>query len=483
MHSVEYKFRRSISQMIFPGDRILAAVSGGPDSVVMLHLLNKLKSESSDFFLAIAHLNHLSRGEDSNRDADFVAQLCKKMSLENFIEEIDVATLSHNMNTSYQEAARDVRYSFLNRTLSGWGGNIIALGHNADDQAETMLINILRGSGLLGLAGTPAKKDHFIRPLHNCFRNEIEDYIKIHNLDFCYDVTNHKKNYLRNRIRLELIPFLESYNPKIKSSLIETSRLLTDDEDYLQEQVDKIISQAEGNAQKLGFSKLKVDFPKKQHPALQKRLIRQAILFAKGNLRSISSRHISNILRFINFPVGKREIHLPGSLTAICAGRKLSFCKTDHNKSDMINDTVNKFSPIDINVPGWTNIGVRGLRFNAKLISIDNTTDYFTNPNLAYLDYEKTGSQIKVRFFRPGDRFVPLGMKGNKKLKSFFIDEKIPQNERMSVPLLISKDDDIIWVYEKRIGENYRITDKTRKVLVLEGSGAKDHIQNNLALG
>jgi len=116
------------------------------------------------------------------------------------------------------------------------------------------------------------------------------------------------------------------------------------------------------------------------------------------------------------------------------------------------------------------------------LTPIDNTTDFFTNPNRAYLDFDKTGSRIKVRFFRPGDRFVPLGMKGSKKLKSFFIDEKIPQNERRLVPLLTSKDEDIIWVYEKRIGENYRVTDKTRRILMLEGSGVKDSIQNNLTL-
>ena len=143
--------------------------------------------------------------------------------------------------------------------------------------------------------------------------------------------------------------------------------------------------------------------------------------------------------------------------------------KTQSNKNGLLNIVEDDFLPTDINVPGCTDIGIRGLRFNATLTPIDNTTDFFTNPNRAYLDYDKTGSRIKVRFFRPGDRFVPLGMKGSKKLKSFFIDEKIPQNERRLVPLLTSKGENIIWVYEKRIGENYRVTDKTRKVLMLEG--------------
>ena len=185
-----------MDQMVSSGDRILAAVSGGPDSVVMLHLLNKLKSESSDFLLAVAHLNHLARGIDSNKDADFVLQLGKMLGLETFIDEINVITLNHKTNTSFQETARNVRYEFLNRTLSEWGGNIIALGHNADDQAETLLINMLRGSGLLGLTATPAKKDHFIRPLHDCFRKDIEDYVELCNLEFRSDVTNQKTNYI-----------------------------------------------------------------------------------------------------------------------------------------------------------------------------------------------------------------------------------------------------------------------------------------------
>jgi len=471
MHCVEYKFRRSMRELVSSGDRILVAVSGGPDSVAMLHLLNKLKLESLDFCIAIAHLNHLVRGADSKRDADFVEQLGKSLGIDTFVEEIDVIALNSNMKTSFQESARNIRYDFLDRTLKKWEGNVIALGHNADDQAETVLINMLRGSGLLGLTGIPTKRDHFIRPIHNCFRNEIQKYICAHNLEYCSDVTNYEKNYLRNKIRLELIPFLEIYNPQIRSSLSGTSRLLADDEDYLQGQVDRILAQSAETAM-LEFPKLEVDFLKAQHPALQKRLIRQAILVVKGDLRAISVRHVLNILGFINYQTGSKELHLPGGLTAICSGGILSFYKSLRKQVSTLSSGDNEHLLIDINIPGLTNVGVRGLKFKAKLVSKENITDFSKNQSLAYLDYDKTGSKIKVRFFRPGDRFVPLGMKGSKKLKSFFIDEKIPKSERKSVPLLISKDGDIIWVYEKRIGENYRVTDKTRKILLLEGESS-----------
>ena len=144
MHCVEYKFERAMSNMISSKNRILVAVSGGSDSVVLLHLLNKLKLRSSSIFLAIAHLNHLARGEDSNRDAGFVVKLGEALGLETFVEESNVTLLGKNMNTSFQESARIIRYNFMQRVLKSWGGDLIALGHNADDQAETLLINLLR---------------------------------------------------------------------------------------------------------------------------------------------------------------------------------------------------------------------------------------------------------------------------------------------------------------------------------------------------
>ncbi len=469
MHSVEKKFRRTMDQVISIGDRILVAVSGGPDSVVMLHLLNKLQSGALDFTIAIAHLNHLVRGEDSRKDADFVTLLGEQLGLETFIEEVDVGALCRNGDSSFQETARIARLDFLNRTLKKWRGNIIALGHNADDQAETLLINMLRGSGLLGLTGIPARRDYLIRPLHDCHRDEIENYIEIHDLKFRFDKTNHEKKYLRNRIRLELLPLLEEYNPQIRSSFNETCRLLRDDEDYLERQVDKIFEQARVDMSELEHSALKVDFMRVQHPAVQKRLIRRAILEVKGDLRSISARHVSDILHLLSNFRGGKEIHLPGDLKAEYAGNILSFYKNPLTKNAIPTSERGGIYSATVNVPGWTDIGTVGLRLNTRLIHREMVSSFSYRPNRAYLDYDKTGAQIKVRFFRPGDRFIPLGMKGTKKLKSFFIDEKVPQNERRSVPILTSQDDDIIWVYEKRIGENYRVTDKTRRVLFVEG--------------
>ena len=469
MHCVEYKFRKAVTGMISLNSRVLVAVSGGPDSIVLLHLFKKLSLENSNIKLAIAHLNHLSRGEDSNKDSVFVVELGKKTKLDTFVEAIDVSLLRKNTNTSFQESARLIRYDFLRRIFSQWKGDLIALGHNADDQAETVLINLLRGSGLLGLTGIRAQRDIFIRPLHGCFRSEIDDYIHAHDLKYCSDETNFENKYLRNKVRLELIPFLELYNPKIKSILTVTSAILTDDEDYLVKQVDEKLIEVDFRYCENSYTSLDIKLLNSQHPAMQKRLVRHAIFISKGNLRSISVRHILEILRLVKCGVSSKEIHLPNGLVALFVDGKLTFC----NKS-YVEKVVKKKSSVvtlsaRINVPGFTDIGFRGLGFNVSFLSVDDFREFSLSPNIAYFDYHKTGPNLKMRLFRPGDNFIPLGMKGRKKIKSFFIDEKIDQDERKLIPFLTTENDFIIWIYEKRIGENYRVTDKTSVIVKIEG--------------
>ena len=472
MYPVERKFQKVMSQVMPSETRVLVAVSGGPDSVVLLHLLNKYKIVSSNRALAIAHLNHMSRGVDSNKDSDFVVGLGKALGIETFVEDVDVALLSSKKKASFQEFARIIRYDFLERISKKWCADLIALGHNSDDQAETFLINLLRGSGLRGLTGTRSRMGNYIRPLCDCSRYEIENYISTQGLQFRLDNSNQEKYYLRNKIRLDLIPTLESYNSNIKNSLVSTSGLLADDEDYLEKKVEMAMGQVEFDVKDDNFASLDVNLFNSQHPALQKRLIRQAILVAKGDLRSISVRHVLKIIQMMKLENGVKEIHLPGFLTAVCDKGKL-FVRKRHN-CDFVEDEFfsGDFESKGINVPGTTEIGFRGLCLNTKLVSTKDIDFYSTNSNKAYFDYDKTGSDIKVRVFRPGDRFVPLGMKGTKKLKAFFIDEKIPRDQRKSIPLITSINDDIIWVYEKRIGERYRVTDKSTRVMVVEGTMA-----------
>ena len=480
MHSIERKFKKGMSLVVSPNDRILVAVSGGPDSVVLLYLLNKYKFESPNYTLAIAHLNHLTRGVDSNKDSDFVAGLGRRLDIETFIEVVDVALLSRQKKASFQESARIIRYEFFERILAKWQGSLIALGHNSDDQAETFVMNLLRGSGLSGLTGIRSRRNSFIRPLRDCSRAEIEEYILVNGLESRCDKSNQEKCYLRNKIRLDLIPTLELYNPNIKNSLVSTSRLLADDDAYMEKQVMTAMRDVEFIIKNNNLVSLDINLFNLQHPALQKRLIRKAILSVKGDLRSISVRHVLNLIKIMKREDGAKKMHLPDHLTAICENGELLIYKGNHcdyvGDESFFDDLMFKH----INIPGSTDIGFLGLSLSIKLVSKNSIDLSFTNSNKAYLDYDKTGTDLKVRVFRPGDRFIPLGMKGTKKLKSFFIDEKIPQSQRKSIPLLTSKNDDIIWVYEKRIGERYRVTDKTSNILLIEGMATKNLIEKSL---
>ena len=208
MHLVEKKFQNAMSQVLSSSGRILVAVSGGLDSVVLLHLLNKFKSDSPGYVLAIAHLNHLTRGVDSYKDSDFVVRLGQTLNIETFVEDINAAMMSNKMKSSFQESARIIRHDFLKRISDRWGSDFIALGHNSDDKAEHFLLNLLRGSGLRGLTGARLRQGDFIRPLNNCFRNEIEDYFASQKLQFRLDKSNNERYYVRNKIRLDLVPNL-----------------------------------------------------------------------------------------------------------------------------------------------------------------------------------------------------------------------------------------------------------------------------------
>jgi len=298
-------------------------------------------------------------------------------------------------------------------------------------------------------------------------------------LKFCLDKSNDDNCYLRNKIRLDLIPTLKNYNPNIKKSIISTLRLLNDDEDFIEKQVEKVMNEVGFNVSANGVVSIDINQFYLQHPALQKRLIRQAILVSKGNLRSISARHISNLIIMMKHNKGLKEAHLPGNLIAVCANKKLFVCKSKYYTLVANDLLLDDFLPADINIPGATDLGFRGLCFNISLVS-KKDVNLSSGSNKAYLDYDKTGSNLKMRFFQPGDRFIPLGMRGSKKLKSFFIDEKIPRKQRKLIPLLTSQNDDIIWVYEKRIGDYYKVTDKSTNILLIEGVVDQNLIEKSL---
>lgn len=469
MKNFSDKAKLALSRMTSPGDKIVAAVSGGPDSVCLLFFLHEMRDEFG-FELCLAHLDHMARGRESEDDARFVEKLGRKLGLRTFVEKIDASRERKSLKTSFQEAARILRLQFFSSLLKRVKGSRLALGHHADDQVETLLINLLRGSGMKGLSGMPEMRGAIIRPLIDCTRAEIEAYLKSRGLECRRDSSNAGNQYLRNRIRQELVPVLKQFNKNFSANLLETAKIIRDDDRCLDAQTVRLYSVMV--LPKNGSRGIELDRKKFQRQSLahQKRLVREAISNVQGSLRRISTGHINQIIELFNCSQTGKRISLPCSLIAVSRENGVEFRidpRRDASSTDFSNE--DPLVSTELVIPGVTKIGGAGVSLDSRLFKRGSWVDRENIPNRAFLDFDMTGRGVRVRFFRPGDRFVPFGMKGGKKLKSYFIDEKIPRESRRFIPILTTGADDIIWVYGERIADGFRVAEKTRNILSIEG--------------
>lgn len=444
--------------LIRAGDRVVAAVSGGPDSVVLLHLLNRLRCDI-DFFIHVAHLDHMFRGEQSRQDAEFVCRLAESMGLDHTVKSIDVPGFqSREKISSAQEAARIVRYAFLEKTAECAGANSIAVAHNADDQVETVLQNFIRGAGAEGLRGMAYKSGMIIRPLLDIPRSEIEQYSLLQNLTFRIDASNESMYYTRNRIRHCLLPVLESFNPAIREAIHKASHLLAVDDDYL----DALALQT---YDKLQISNKKtVSFPDKAlaglHPALRRRILRLAIQRIKGDLRDITLSHMEAVEDLLEKNVGS-AVDLPGLMVYRDYGR-----------------LVVGFQPVEpfvkegnhvalLQVPGENILPQFGIKIEISRLSAAEAAKIKPGRWRLALDIAVLPGPLAVRFRRPGDRIQPTGMSGTKKLQDIFVDAKVPRWQREEVPLLIAGDE-IVWIIGYRADRRWLVRHDTEQSVLLE---------------
>ena len=290
-------------------------------------------------------------------------------------------------------------------------------------------------------------------------------------IPYCKDSSNEKTDYLRNRIRLELIPFLqEKYNSRITENLFDASGIFRADNDYLKtledREFDRVVSRF-GETEALSMD---IEYFTALPLALKRRLVRKGIENVKGDLRRISFFHIQEILHLFEKAEKGKRIDLPDGLEVLCLGDSVEFKRIQESDPGILSDestTSDWMSPL--NIPGETQVEKAGLTLKAEIIDPVETGFPTGQSNQAFLDFDKTGRNIMIRFFQAGDRLKPLGMKGTKKLKSLFIDEKVPQEIRSTVPILTTGDNDIIWVYGTRIAHAYRVTSDTNKVLFIKG--------------
>jgi len=306
------KAKRTIERhkMLLRGDTLLVGVSGGPDSIALLYLLMDIRDECG-FALRVAHLNHGFRKEAAG-EAEFVGKVAASLGLPVSIRSIDVPSIMEMEGLSAQEAARDVRYAFFEEEAREAGARRVALAHTADDQAETVLMRLLRGSGPLGLSGIPPVRGIFVRPLIECTRKEIEDYLYERNIPFVTDSSNLKMDYMRNRVRMELLPFLESYNPNIRKVLSRAAEIAHIDNQFIEIESDKFyLEKMVRDSEQQDNITIEMDGFKELHQAISSRVIRKAIMVVKGDLKRISFQHISDILGLINTGEGRWSLHLP----------------------------------------------------------------------------------------------------------------------------------------------------------------------------
>jgi tRNA(Ile)-lysidine synthase len=440
------------NHMIEPGDQIGVAVSGGVDSVVLLDILTHLKEELH-ISLMVLHLNHGIRGEEAERDQQFVQALSNKYALPYFVREVDVPGHMQERSLSLQESARELRYRFFKESLHIHALDKIAIGQTADDQAETVLMRVLTGGGAGSLKGIPAVRRSYVRPLIDVWRGELLTYAQHRGISFVEDSSNAKKAYLRNRIRHELLPILQEYNPNIKERLLQLAQVLGADENYLDTLVGQVIKRivAEDEEVSISVSQL-LSLP----PALQTRVLQHAFMRSSGG-EVLEYRHVRGILQLIQGKKGSKRLALPHGHWA-CRIYDTLVLERGEKQSEKITPET------ELLIPGGTRLEGFGKEIEAAVVEGRITPR--SNPREACLDYHQLGFPLRVRSFRPGDRFMPLGMKGNKKLKDFFIDLKVPRSERSKIPLVISEGD-ICWVGGWRIDERFKIAEETKKSVKL----------------
>ncbi len=446
--------RHTISKynMITPGDLVVVAVSGGPDSVCLLDILCKLKEELG-IGIVVAHFDHGLRPDEDEHETRFVESMAISFGLPFETKSADLGMRTEK--GSLEERARNARYQFLWQVRRKVSAQKIAIGHNLNDQAETVLMRLLRGSGPSGLAGIPPNRDDgIVRPLIEVTRSEIESYLAQRPLNYVTDSSNLRTNYLRNRIRLELLPELRKYQPRIVELLGQTAEIMRNDEKWLVSNARAWIeeqSETEDN-------RICIPLPAftRLPDALRNRIIRVALRKTGGNLRRVNLRHIAAVNHIAMGQRPQAQVDLPNDLIVKRVYDRLVFTKM---QSAQIMDFCHFLEG-----PGTYELET--LRYTVSLKEMENRElpDMKGSPWTAFFDADRINYPLVIRNFREGDRFIPFGMSGHRKLKDFFMDLKIPSEARARVPIMTYQNN-IIWVCGLRIDDRFKVTPDTRKVL------------------
>ncbi len=418
-------------------DKILLGFSGGPDSVALAYLLHK-----AGYNFALAHVNFHLRGEDADRDQQFSRNFARRYALEFFTTDFDTRQYARTYGLSIEEAARDLRYSWFEQLRSAHGFDYIATAHNADDNVETILFNLARGTGLRGLLGIPAKRGNIVRPLLFAFKDEILDFCRVNNLPFRIDQTNYQTQFTRNKIRHLIVPQFLQINPGFKNNVLRTSAILREVYDLTQEFV--------------AHCQQEVVFIQGQDIYINKEKLLQCrhtrlFLFEFLSGYGFTPAQVDNVCEIIESQPGKVVKSVDYQLI--------------NDRQDLILTPIPPEENIEILIDrDAKEVEVNKVKIKFEILNITELDSLKQPPSVALLDYDKLDFPLKIRHWQQGDYFYPFGMRGRKKLSDFFAERKIPLHKKKQV-LILESNGRIVWVMGYRPDNRFCITRDTKRVL------------------
>lgn len=442
------------NNLIKENDNIVVGVSGGADSMALLNVLMEIKKEIN-FNIFVAHVNHGVRGEDALADQLFVERKAREMNVPYYFKNVDMEKHAREKKITAEEAGRELRYGFFRDILKQQGGGKIAVAHNKNDQAETLLLRIMRGTGIDGLKGMEFIAGDIIRPILNIAREDIENYINVNSVETVLDKTNLMTIYNRNKVRLELIPYIiDNFNPNIINTLWRLSSIADVDSGFLNalaEEKYNLIVKSETKHSII----LDGTIFNREDRSIKIRVVRLMIYKLVESLQGISEQNVQSIVDLFERMETGKQLNLPAGIIGRVSYNDLII----HNSiAEKQNDFYYKLT-LGENIFPDLGISIR--------ISVQEKLIIPNDKNVKCFDSELIKGNLYIRNRKNGDKFNPFGMKGTKKVKNYFIDEKIPKDLRDEIPLLMD-DENIIWIIGFATSEAYRITENTKNILIVD---------------
>ena len=473
--------------MLTCGDKVIAGVSGGADSVCLFLMLLELR-EKIGFDLIAVHVHHGLRGEAADQDQRFVEALCEQHRIPLEIFRVNLESIAKKRKQSLEEAGRMVRREAFDSVCQKYGGNKIALAHHQNDNAETLLWNLSRGTGLDGLGGIRPVNGKFIRPLLCMNRKEIEEYLAKRKQSYCIDETNAETDYTRNKLRHLVLPILEEQvNSAVVRHMNETMEQIWELQEYMQEQVEAAYQECvQEHFEKACWIQIQQKSFETFPELIKKMVIRKGMEQVGGKKRDLSHKHVDVMMELMNKQVGRTldlpyEMHAKRNYEGIRLEKQRTYSFGEEKKAEIMQECMS-----ELNIPGETILADRNLKLRCKILEKPKNLSIKDIPQKIYtkwFDYGIIKSSLYIRTRQAGDTIV-IDEKGHqKKLKNWFVDEKIPKEVRDS-QLLLAENNEILWVLGHRMSQAYQVKQSTKWILQIEvetykSDGGKENGRNN----